>query len=268
MDAVRVSVRSAARTLCLGLGVVALFNTGPFAQQRGQPPVPPTPKAAAPLDLTGDWVSVVTEDWRWRMLVPRKGDYSSVPLNADGRKVADTWDPSKQAADGCKAYGAAAIMRVPGRLKVAWENDTTLRIDTDAGQQTRLLHFDKAQKPLPPRTWQGLSAAEWERILQPGGLGVSLQQAPPRVGSLKVVTTNLRAGYLRKNGVPYIEDTTVTEYFDRLAAEGSEWLTVLTVVDDPRYLNQPFITSTHFKREPDASKWMPTSCEAAPRARG
>jgi len=113
---------------------------------------------------------------------------------------------------------------------------------------------------------QGFSAAEWERILQPGGLGVSLQQAPPRVGSLKVVTTNLRAGYLRKNGVPYSEDATVTEYFDRLTAEGSEWLTVLTVVDDSRYLNQPFITSTHFKREADASRWMPMPCEPVTRA--
>ena len=156
--------------------------------------------------------SVVTEGLALAHADPRKGDYSSVPLSAEGRKVADAWDPSKLAADGCKAYGAAAIMRVPGRLKVAWDNDSTLRIETDAGQQTRLLHFDKSEKP-PARSWQGHSAAEWERILQPGGLGVSLQQAPPRIGSLKVVTTNLRAGYLRRNGVPYSEDT-VTEYFD------------------------------------------------------
>ena len=81
------------------------------------------------------------------------------------------------------------------------------------------------------------------------------------MGSLKVVTTNLRAGYLRRNGVPYSEDASVTEYFDRLTAYGTDWLTVLTIVDDPRYLNQPFITSTHFKREPDASKWAPAPCE-------
>jgi hypothetical protein len=221
----------------------------------------------------------VTEDWRWRMLMPRKGDYASVPLSAEGKKVADTWDPAKVASDGCKAYGAAAIMRVPGRLHVSWENDTTLRIDTDAGQQTRLLRFDRSQPPAPgppqgsspgpqaARTWQGQSAAEWERLSQPGGLGVSLQQAPPRLGSsLKVVTTNLRAGYFRKNGVPYSEDTVVTEYFDRVTAEDAEWMTVLTIVDDPRYLNQQFITSTHFKREPDGSKWMPTPCESASRA--
>jgi hypothetical protein len=241
---------------------VALFGALPRAQQRGQPPgPPPTPKAAAPIDLTGNWVAVVTEDWRWRMLMPRKGDYSSVPLSAEGRKIADTWDPAKAASDGCKAYGAAAIMRVPGRLRVTWDNDTTLRIDTDAGQQTRLLRFDKSPAPQDSQTWQGHSGAEWERILQPGGLGVSIQQAPPRIGSLKVVTAGLRAGYLRKNGVPYSDATTVTEYFDRVSAYDTEWLTVLTIVDDPKYLSQQFITSTHFKRESDGSKWMPAPCE-------
>jgi hypothetical protein len=259
------------------VSLAAAVRAGALAQAAPQAQARPSPRAAAPIDLTGNWVSVVTEDWRWRMLMPGKGDYSSVPLSPEGKKVADTWDPAKLASDGCKAYGAAAIMRVPGRLHVVWDNDTTLRIDTDAGQQTRLLHFDKSQgsppgpsQGSPPgpqgaRTWQGHSAAEWERISQPGGLGVSLQQAPPRIGSLKVVTTNLRAGYFRRNGVPYSEDTVVTEYFDRVTAEGDDWLTVFTIVDDPRYLSQQFITSTHFKREPDASKWMPTPCEPASR---
>ena len=232
-------------------------------QQNPQTPQTRTPRAAAPFDMTGNWVSVVTEDWRWRMVLPAKGDYSSVPLNAEGRKVADTWDPSRLATDGCKPYGAVAIMRVPGRLRVSWEDDTTLKIETDAGQQTRLLRFDKSQKPPAERSWQGHSTAEWELISARGGLGVSLQQGPSRIGTLKVGTTNLRAGYLRKNGVPYSEDTVVTEYFDRLSAYGTDWLTVFTVVEDPRYLNQPFITSTHFKRETDSSKWMPEPCEGS-----
>jgi hypothetical protein len=230
------------------------------AAQQPLPKVPPTPRAAAPFDLTGHWVSVVTEDWRWRMVTPRKGDYSSVPLSAEGRRIADTWDPARSAEDGCKPYGAAAIMRVPGRLRITWDNDTTLRIDTDAGQQTRLLHFDKRQSPAG-RTWQGYSAAEWDLVTARGGLGVSLATAPPRMGALRVITTNLRAGFLRKNGVPYSEEAVVTEYFDRLSAYGTDWLTVFTIVEDPRYLSQQFITSTHFKREPDAAKWMPTPCE-------
>jgi hypothetical protein len=232
------------------------------AQRGGGPPAAPrTPKAAAPIDITGNWVSVVTEDWRWRMVVPRKGDYSSVPLNAQGRKVADTWDPSKMSSDGCKPYGAAGVMRVPGRFRISWESETVVKIDTDAGQQTRLLRFDGSEKPPTRRTWQGHSSAEWQRIPQPGGLGVSLATAPGRVGSLKVITTNLLAGYLRRNGVPYSEDAVVTEYFDRVTAYDTDWLVVLTVVSDPKYLDQPFLTSTHFKREPDASKWMPAPCE-------
>ena len=101
------------------------------------------PRSIAPLDLTGYWVSVVTEDWRYRMITPDKGDYSSVPLNSEGKRVADTWDPASDEASGnqCKSYGAAAIMRVPAHLHITWENDTTLRIDIDAGTQTRLLSF-------------------------------------------------------------------------------------------------------------------------------
>jgi hypothetical protein len=217
---------------------------------------PQTPRTAAPIDLTGYWVSVVTEDWRWRMLTPSKGDYASLPLNAEGRRVADTWDPGKAAGDACKAYGAAALMRIPGRLHITWEDPNTLKIETDAGVQTRQLRFDKSVKPAAGRTWQGHSLAEWEFA---GGRGGARGQ--PRAGSLKVVTANLRAGYLRKNGVPYSEDAVVTEYFDRLTSAGSELLTVITVVDDPRYLTQPFVTSTHFKREPDGSRWAPIPCE-------
>ena len=180
--------------------------------QRGAPPgPPPTPKAAAPIDIAGNWVSGVTEDWRWRMLTPKKGDASSIPISADGKKIADAWDPARASEDGCKPFGAAAIMRVPGRLRISWQDDSTLKIETDAGQQTRLLRFNAEDVKLSPaRSWQGSSAAEWEKIVQRGGLGVSLQQAPPRTGTLTVVTANLRAGYLRKNGVPYGEDAVVT----------------------------------------------------------
>jgi hypothetical protein len=71
----------------------------------------------------------------------------------------------------------------------------------------------------------------------------------------------MRAGYHRANGVPYSERATMTEYFDRHQAFGSEWMTVTTIVDDPEYLLQPFITSTDFKREADGSKFRPVPCE-------
>ena len=184
---------------------------------------------------------------------------ASVPLNAEGTKVANAWDP---ATDGsCLAYGAAGLMRIPTRLNVTWQDDQTIKIETDAGQQTRMLRFD-AGTPPAQRSLQGYSVAQWET--PPAGRGGGAPQAP-RFGNLKVTTTNLTAGWLRKNGVPYSENATVTEYYNRHdEPDGTSWFTVTTVVDDPRYLNQPFITSSSFKKETDTAKWNPTPCQTDP----
>jgi len=237
----------------------------------GQPPAapPPTAKVAAPIDLTGYWVSIVTKDWRWRMVTPAKGDYQSVPITAEGKRVADTWDPAKDEASGeqCRSYGAAAIMRVPGRLHITWQDDNTLKVETDAGMQTRLLHFGawKAAAPAKP-TWQGNSVAEWEGGApagRGGRGGANPGQAQPTFGNLKVVTTNMRPGYLRKNGIPYSADAILTEYWDLYKEKnGEQWLVVTTYVDDPKYLQQHYITSPTFLREPDGSKWDPTPCSS------
>jgi hypothetical protein len=239
-----------------------LFATQTSAQRAPQPAAD-NPRAAAPVDITGYWVSVVSEDWLQRMLMPPRGDYAGVPLNPEGRRVANLWDPDKQALDGCRPFGAPAIMRVPGRLHITWENEDTLKIDADAGLQTRLLHFDTqpAGRSLKA-SWQGYSVASWDLLQPRGGTGAGLAPPAPRVGgALKVVTTNLRDGYLRRNGVPYSANAALTEYFDRLTEEGTDWLTVVTIVNDPKYLSQEFVTSTHFKRETDGSKWMPRACD-------
>ena len=116
------------------------------AQGRGAPPAPKTPKEAALVDITGYWVSIVSEDWRFRMVTAPKGDYPNVPLNAEGKKIADAWDPAKDEASGdrCKAYGAPNLMRVPARFHITWADDTTLKIESDAGMQTRLIRFNAA----------------------------------------------------------------------------------------------------------------------------
>ena len=208
-------------------------------------------------------MAVVNEDWRYRMVTPAKGDYRGVPITKEALQIVNTWDPAADEAAGnqCRSYGAAAVMRVPGRIHVTWQDDNTLRLDTDAGTQTRLFQFAPLAAPAGAPTWQGHSTARWER---PGaGRGGDPAAPPWRVGSLTVVTTNMRAGYLRKNGVPYSENARVTEYFDVAPMPNNgQLLVVTTTVDDPRYLTQPFIVSSHFKKEADASKWDPTPCSA------
>jgi hypothetical protein len=169
-------------------------------------------------------------------------------MTPEARKVADAWDPAADEAAGnqCKAYGAAALMRLAARFHITWQDENTLRIDSDYGTQTRLLRFNPAPSSQGERTWQGFSSAQWDKP-----------------SSLKVMTTNLRAGYLRKNGVPYSQNAVVTEYFDIAPIPGGgQVLLVTTIVDDPLYLRQPFTVSSQFKKEADGSKWDPTPCTA------
>jgi hypothetical protein len=250
--------RRSLRGWCLAALFAAPLAGGPVrAQNRGAPPPAATPKASAPIDLTGYWVSVVNEDWRFRMVTPAKGDYKGVPITRDALQVVNAWNPAADEAAGnqCKSYGAAAIMRVPTRIHVTWQDDNTLKLETDAGMQTRLFRFAAGESAAEAPSWQGQSVARWERPAR-GNPGT-------RAGSLTVVTTNMKAGYLRKNGVPYSENARVTEYFDLSPMPGNgQLIVVTTMVDDPRYLTQSFIVSSQFRKEADGSKWDPTPCSA------
>src|SRR5688572_6197089 len=204
--------------------VFTLFGRMLLAQQ-AQPSQPQAPRSArelAQVDLTGNWVAVITEEWQFRMITPPKGVYASVPLNPEGRKVTEAWDLAKDQAAGehCKPFGAPALMRLPLRLRVVWADDSTLRLETDAGQQARVFNFDRTKQPSTQRSWQGFSVAEWTRPLPAaaGARGADASSPPPPLrGAMKVVTTTLRPGYLRKNGVPYSERTVLTEYYDRVS---------------------------------------------------
>jgi hypothetical protein len=240
--------------ILLALTVAVALRAQPPAGGRGGPP--PTAKAAAPIDLTGYWVSVVTEDWRYRMVTPAPGDYQGVPMTAAARKIADAWDPEKEAASGdiCKSFGAPAILRVPERLHITWTDDQTLQLETDAGKQTRVFHFAPWKEAEGPHTLQGESMAEWQ---------IQRSAGRPAGGSLKVSTSHLKAGFLRKNGVPYSENTGLVEYYDLVRERNGDILLVVTIViTDPLYLREPMIISSHFKKQPDGAGWNPVACSA------
>jgi hypothetical protein len=234
------------------------------------PAAPANARAQAPVDLTGYWVTVVTEDWRYRMMTAPRGDHPGIPLNGAGNQVANAWDPAKDeaAGDQCKAYGAAGVMRLPGRLHITWGDDNTLKVETEAGTQTRLFQFGGAQpaagvatsQPAAgAATLQGTSVATWE--IAGGGRGRG--RGGPTGGSLKVVTTHMKPGYLQKNGVPYGENAVQTEYFSRAnETDGTTWLILTHIVEDPQYLTQPFIRSTNYKKLPDQGPWEPEACTA------
>jgi hypothetical protein len=263
-----------------------------LAQRAGEAGAAVTAQQAAPFDLTGYWVSIVTEDWRWRMLTPPKGDYASVPLNAAGLKVANLWTPAEDGS--CKAYGMAGLMRMPTDLHISWMTPNTLRIETDWGEQTRMLYFDRADLPQRGPSLQGNSFATWERPVPlaigaaprgPGGVDLdgnpiiprngagarrgaragagTVERGPEGPGDLKVTTDQLTPAWLRRNGVPYGSGTSVMEYYKTFDDPmGREWFDVFTIVNDPEYLSAPFVTSSDYRRLPDASSWSPHPCRS------
>ena len=266
--------------LALVLGGMLTTPAKLNAQGKGGKGAPPAAgaaqnaKAAAPIDLTGYWVSVITEDWRYRMVTPSKGDFQGVPMTAAARTVAMAWDPAKEGAeDQCKAFGAPSLLREPTRIHITWQDDNTLKIESDSGKQTRLIHFGDWKSPGIGPTLQGDSIADWEgggggRGGRGGGGargGATGRSEEPADASLKVTTTNLKEGFLRKNGIPYSDKTTVTEYFDLMREPTGDPMFVVTVITaDPVYLTRNFVITSQFKKEPGDTdaKWKPTECSA------
>jgi hypothetical protein len=294
----------------------ALFPSLHAQVAQGAPP-PPAPqqtaREAAPIDFTGTWASVVTEDWQWRFVTPIVGDYTGVPLNQVGDKTARAWnhEADLKAGEQCKGFGAAAINRLPTRMQISWVDADTMKLDWDLGTQSRLVYFDKTKAAAGPPSYQGHAIGEWIDVQaagRGGGRGAAAEApaaggraggaaapagaaaagpgraggggraagggrgaaAPAaRAGGLKIVTTNLKAQYLRQNGVPVSEKAVITEFLDIVPSpDGAQWLVVKTQVDDPTYLSGWYQVSSQFKKEANNSKWSPTPCELLPRLKG
>ena len=215
------------------------------------------PRDAAALDLTGYWVSVITEDWKYRMVTPKNGVFDSLPLNGEGRKIGTSWDPAKDEAAGEALQGlhggqrdAAARPHAHHLARRQYAADRHRCRNADAAAAIRI------------RAAAGSQAGRATRS-RSGSTRPAAAAAAPRLGNLKVVTTNLRAGYVRKNGAPHSDKAVVTEYFDlNSLPNGDTWLTITTKVEDPVYFTRPYITTTDFKKLPSAAGWNPTPCSA------
>lgn len=274
----RRALRYVGRATVLGLAAEVLFASGLLQAQQAKVAASaagtsPTAQARAPFDVTGYWVSLVTQDWRFRMLVPGRGEYADVPINLTAKQLADAWSAAADEAAGkqCEAYGAAVIMRNPERLHITWSDPNTLRVDTDAGMQTRLLRFPTpppaggdAAAPLAapqshaPPSWQGQSVARW---LLAGAAAAGAPAAnAPRYGSLEVLTDDMLPGLLRKNGIPYSAGARTTEYWDLRTLPGHQWMSISVNVEDDVYLQTPYIYDSIFQKEPDGSRWAPSAC--------
>jgi hypothetical protein len=277
----RMGAWACAAALSLAVPAVVLSQAAPAPQPGAQAPAPgpgrggpgpgrggraggpaQTGRAAAPVDLTGYWVSIVTEDWIERMAPdsPPSGVAGGGPggFGRGGGAAPAPAAPAKP--DPCRVYAAGGSLRVPGRLHITWADDNTLKVDMDAGTQTRLFRFN-APPASGPKTLQGHSVATWE--VGGGGRGGfggrGAAPAAPRWGSLKVVTTHMTGGYLLSSRNTYSENAVLTEHFTRHADFGVEYFTVTAIIEDGA--GQPRITSSTFKKEPDGSKFAPTGCD-------
>jgi cyclase len=195
--------------------------------------------AAAPLlaqvDISGEWNPLFDEDQPERIPGPEIGDYLGLPITAAARMRGDIWDasiltvPEHQCYPHPSDYG----IRGPANLRISKEVDhdtqQVIAWHTHISWQApeRTIWMDG--RPHPPEyaahTWQGFSTGKWDGNV------------------LTVTTTHLKIGWIRRNGIPRSDRATVTEHFIR---HDDDHLTVVTIVDDPVYLSEPFIRSTDF----------------------
>ncbi|HEX6994470.1 MAG TPA: hypothetical protein VF339_10040 [Gammaproteobacteria bacterium] len=252
--------RLRAGVAALGAAAAALASSSAAAQPAGFGAAfgSPSPRAAAPVDLTGYWVSLVTEDWIERMAPDSPPSGSG---GGFGRGAGGPPRPATNPDDPCRAYGAGGIMRVPGRVHVSWADDRTLELEFDAGSQRRVLHFEPGAPAPEQKTLQGYSVARWVTGRDGGagfGGGRGGPAAPPAWGKLEVVTTGMSGGYLLSSRSNYSDAAVLTEYWSYHSAFGNEYVTVTAILDDGGTVST---TSSTFKKEPDGAKFEPTGCE-------
>ena len=204
--------------------VVALFVSAP---------------ALAQTDLAGVWAPLMHEDQPERGPGPEIGDYLGLPITAAMRLRAESWDASILTVPEhrCKPHPSTYGFRGVGNLRITTQVDdktqSIIKLHTHIQWQEQRRDIWMDGRPHPPEyaahTWAGFSTGRWDG------------------NSLEVVTSHLKVGWLQRNGVAHSDRATMTERFIR----HGNYLTVVTMVDDPIYLEEPFIRTTNWVLNPD-----------------
>jgi len=211
------------------------------------------PKDGSPVRHPGYWVSVVTEDWRFRHGDSPKGIYTGVSLNAEGRKIADAWDPANDEATGeqCRATGLRTSCGCPDAF-TSLQDEQTLKIETDAAKQT-VCYISIAIR----------GRGEIGRVFRKRH---GTDPVGPRYRSSRFSEgchDQPQAGILAKEGVPYSASAVLTEYFDRVIEPTARRnLAITSTVRIQCIWRSRSSRHSHYKKQTDSSGWNPTPCSA------
>ncbi len=200
-------------------------------------------------DLTGGWAILIHEDFPERIPGPDIAEYAGLPISAAARYAALAWDPAQLAMPEfqCRPhpsdYGNRfSDLRVWREVDQASQQTPALRMRREWQSPERTIYMDGRERPsaFAQHTWQGFSLGEWDGNM------------------LNIHTTHLKASYLRRNGVPRSDQA---EHQEHYIVHG-EHLTIVTVIKDPLYLEEPFIRTTNYRIDPRFSI-DPYPCEPA-----
>jgi hypothetical protein len=202
---------------------------------------------SAQMDLSGAWGQRFHEDLPERGAGPEIGDYLGLPITDAARLRADSWDagkwtmPERQCEPHPADYGprGPASMRISSTLDPVSQDVVSWHTTLMWMLPRRTIYMDGRPRPSPnaQHSWQGFSTGQWEGDM------------------LKVTTTHLKEGWIRRNGVPRSDRATLVEYFIR----HGDYLTLVTVVKDPVYLTEPFVRTSNWVLDP-GFQLSPFSC--------
>src|ERR1700682_3329406 len=201
-------------------------------------------------DFVGEWAARYHEDQTERIAGPDIGDYLGIPLNDAARLRADSWDASILTLPEwqCRPHPADYGTRGPANLRVwkdvdpATQQVMSYHTHVQWQAQERTIWMDDRPHPAEdaPHTWQGFSTGKWEG------------------NQLTVITTHLKESYVRRNGVPRSDRAILIEHWIR----HGDYLTLVSIIDDPVYLAEPFIRTTNWAFDPGQAM-EPYPCEVA-----